>query len=72
VSWVGASIFTSGLVTNLDSASDRVTAGDVGAQADVRITVLVSQTLTFSVGYARAFGKDRAPSHETMVSLKIL
>lgn len=71
-SWVRASIFGSGLVTNLDSAQDRVTAGNVGIQADLRLTVLVQQPLTLSVGYARAFVRNGPGSDETMVSLKIL
>ncbi|HXF59812.1 MAG TPA: hypothetical protein VN539_08300, partial [Candidatus Saccharimonadales bacterium] len=71
-SYVRASVFTTGLVTNLDSASDRVTAGNLGAQADLKFTVLVQHPFTLSVGYARAFGKNRPGSDETMVSLKIL
>jgi len=71
-SWVRCSVFGSGLVTNLDSASDRVSAGSVGIQADVRFTVLVQQPLTLSVGYARAFVRNQDGSDETMVSLKIL
>ena len=71
-SWARASIFTSGLVANLDDAPDRVTAGNVGVQADLRFTVLVQQPLTLSVGYARAFARYRSGSDETMVSLKIL
>ena len=71
-SYIRTSIFATGLVTNLDSGEDRVTAGSIGAQADLRMTVLVQQPLMLSFGYARAFGKDRPRSHETMVSLKIL
>ena len=72
ISWVRASVFAGGLITNLDRSGDRVTAADVGAQADVRITVLVQQPLTFSVGYARAFVRGQAGSDETVISLKIL
>jgi hypothetical protein len=71
-SYVRTSIFSTGLVTNLDSREDRVTAGSIGAQADLRITVLVNQPLMLSFGYARAFLKDGPRSDETMVSLKIL
>lgn len=69
---IRTSLFAGGLVTNLDSASDRVTTADLGAQADLRLTLLVHQPLTLSWGYARAFGKYRRASDEWMVSLKIL
>jgi hypothetical protein len=69
---VRASIFGSGLMTNLDAGPDRITAGNVGIQADLRLTVLVQIPLTLSVGYARAFVRNSSGSDETMVSLKIL
>jgi hypothetical protein len=69
---IRTSLFAGGLVTNLDRSSDRVTTGDLGAQADLRLTLLVQQPLTLSWGYARAFGKNRRTSDEWMVSLKIL
>jgi hypothetical protein len=67
-----ASLFTAGILTNIDRSPDRITAGDVGAQADLRLTILVQQPLTLSWGYARAFGHQRRMSDEWMISLKIL
>jgi hypothetical protein len=69
---IRTSLFAGGLITNLDSSSDRVTTADVGAQADLRLNLLVLQPLTLSWGYARAFGRNRRASDEWMVSLKIL
>ena len=71
-SWLRTSLFGGGLVTNLDRSPDRETLGTVGIQSDLRLTVLVQQPLTLSWGYARAFGKNRRPSDEWMVSLKVL
>ncbi len=71
-SWVRTSLFGGGIVTNIDRSADRVTAGTLGLQSDLRLTVLVQQQLTLSWGYARAFGKSRRASDEWMVSLKIL
>ena len=70
--WLRASLFGGGIVTDLDDASERATVGHVGAQADLRLTLLVQQPLMLSCGYARAFGRYRRLSDEWMVSLKIL
>jgi hypothetical protein len=70
--WVRTSLFGGGIVTNMDRSPDRVTAGTIGAQADLRLTLLVQQPLTLSWGYARAFVRGRGRSDEWMVSLKIL
>ncbi len=70
--WVRTSLFGGGIVTNMDRAADRVTAGTFGIQSDLRLTLLVQQPLTLSWGYARAFGRSRRASDEWMVSLKIL
>jgi hypothetical protein len=66
------SIFAGGIVTNMDRSSDRATLGDLGAQMDLRLTMLAQQPLTLSWGYARAFERNRRVSDEWMVSLKIL
>ena len=70
--WLRASLFGGGIVTNMDDPSERTTFGNAGAQADLRLTMLVQQPLTLSWGYARAFGRHRRMSDEWMVSLKIL
>ena len=70
--WTRASIFGGGIVTNMDRSSERRTLATLGAQADLRLTLLVQQPLTVSCGYARAYEKHRRWSDEWMVSLKIL
>jgi hypothetical protein len=71
-SYLRTSIFGGGIATNLDRPSDRLTIGNLGAQMDLRLTLLVQQPLTLSWGYARAFTRSSSPSDEWMVSLKIL
>ena len=71
-SWVRLSLFGSGLETNLDDGPTRRRLADVGAQADLRLQLLTQSPLTLSVGWARAFEKGESPSHEWMVSLKVL
>jgi hypothetical protein len=70
--WIRTSLFAGGLLTNLDAAAARRTAGDLGAQADVRFQLLTQQPLTLSFGYARAFLRRSASDDEWMVSLKVL
>jgi WD40-like Beta Propeller Repeat len=70
--WARTSLFTSGLVTDLDAGAARRALANVGAQVDVRFTVLSALDMTLSAGYAVAFegGARRRP--EAMVSLKLL
>lgn len=87
-SWARASIFASGLVTNLDCtgrceegvlvtdrggpASARRTIKNVGTQVDVQFTVLSHMDMTLSFGYALAFERKEPRKNEFMASLKIL
>ncbi|MGE5178104.1 MAG: TolB family protein [Bacteroidota bacterium] len=70
--WLRASVFASGLVTNLDDASVREEAADLGVQADLRLQLLTQSPLTLSAGYARAVRRGAEGTGEWMVSLKIL
>ena len=70
--WLRASLFAGGLVTNLDDADSRATAADVGIQADLRLQLFTVSPLTLSAGYARAFRRGGPGDDEWMVSLKIL
>ena len=70
--WARVSLFSSGLVTNLDAAAERRTLGNAGAQIDVRLQLLTQQPLTLSAGYARSFERRDSADDEWMVSLKIL
>jgi hypothetical protein len=69
--WLRPAIFAGGLVTNMDAAAVRRRAADIGAQIDVRFSMLSALDLTLSVGAAAAFEGGRT-SRETMISLKIL
>jgi hypothetical protein len=50
----------------------RRTVTDLGAQLDVRLSMLSALDLTLSVGQAFAFESGRPTRHEFMASLKIL
>jgi len=71
-SWLQLSLFTTGLVTNVDRATGRDRWADAGAQADVRMQFLTLQPLTLSFGYARAWHRHRFAGDEWMASLKLL
>lgn len=71
-SWARLSLFSTGIVTNMDSDDYRQELANVGSQLDFRFQLLSHLRLTFSVGYAAAFEKDRKPTDEFMISLKLL
>jgi hypothetical protein len=72
VAWARMSLFTSGLVTEMDRTGDRRILANVGTQVDLRLSLMIQQPLTLSFGYARAFEARRFLDDEWMVSLKIL
>lgn len=72
VNYARASLFSTALVTNMDSKQDRRSLLDVGAQVDFRVIMLFNLKLTFSVGYAAAIERDQRMTDELMFSLKIL
>jgi hypothetical protein len=70
--WARPALFASGIVTDMDASATRRALVTVGAQVDVRLTILSALDLTLSGGYAVAF-EDGAPRRpEAMVSLKLL
>jgi hypothetical protein len=69
--WSRLSLFSSGIVGNIGSASDRQKYVNAGAQLDFRIVLFSYMNSTFSVGYAAAAGKDGNVSGEFMISLKL-
>ncbi len=71
-SWLRTSFFSAALSTNPGSPLDRRTLADAGLQCDLRLIALSQQPFTLSAGYARAFERHRAPTHEWMVSFKVL
>ena len=70
--WLRPAIFVTGLATNLDDADVRRRVGNIGAQADIRISALSSLDFTLSLGGAVAFEEGYKARREFMVSLKVL
>ena len=70
--WARLSLFSSGIVTNIDAEQYRRRLMNIGGQVDVRLVTWSLLNSTFSFGYAVAFEKYDKPSTELMVSLKIL
>ena len=70
--WLRPAVFVTGLVTNLDDDGLRRTVGNVGAQADIRISALSALDFTLSFGGAVAFEDGYKARREFMVSLKVL
>jgi hypothetical protein len=70
--WLRLALFSSGIVTNMESDAYRSRIANVGAQLNLKIVIFSSLESTFSVGYARAMQRGLSPSEETMISLKIL
>lgn len=71
-SWARLSLFSSGLMINLDNELPRDYFANVGAQLDFRFQLLSHLRLTASLGYALAARKHYRHSDELMISLKVL
>jgi hypothetical protein len=70
--WARISLFGSGITTNIDSDLYRTKAANLGAQLDIRFTLLSNMRMTLSTGYAVAVQDDERRSDEFMFSVKIL
>jgi hypothetical protein len=70
--WARPALFTSGIVTNVDSETQSRKLISVGGQIDFQIVLFSMLKSTFSVGYAVAAEDERRAQKEFMVSLKIL
>jgi hypothetical protein len=71
-SWIRPAVFTTALVTNPDSAAERVEAYNVGLQLDLQLHVLHRLPMMLSFGYAKGFEGDGQGEDELMLSLKVL
>jgi hypothetical protein len=71
-SWLRPAVFASLLGTNLDAAAVRQTQTSVGAQLDLRMTVLNTVDLTLSGGAAVLRRPDGSTRRELMASLTLL
>ncbi|MGH8222848.1 MAG: hypothetical protein ACREQZ_07725, partial [Woeseiaceae bacterium] len=72
LSWARPAVFATALVTGVDSSESLQDVYSLGAQIDLRFTVLSRMDMTLSLGYAVADGQNVDRSDEIMVSLKIL
>ena len=70
-SWLRIAVFTTFLYTDFDNDEFKSRIGNVGAQLDLRLSMLSRLSLTVSAGYARAFEKGYRPADEFMVSVKL-
>jgi hypothetical protein len=70
-SWARTSLFASGLVANMDAEAPRRELMSVGAQVDLRMTLLNHRELTLSGGYAVSLESGRQSRDEAMISLKL-
>jgi hypothetical protein len=72
--WLRPAVFATGLWTdaNRQNASDRNVYANVGAQIDLKFSVLHWYEMTLSAGYAAGFRGSRRSGDEWMISLKIL
>ena len=66
------SIFSSGIVANVDDELTRRNVENIGAQINFKVIIFSNLESTLSFGYAFAFETHQRPTKEFMVSLKIL
>jgi hypothetical protein len=72
LTWLRSSVFAAGLWTEPGNATLRQDFASVGAQGDLRFTILHRYEMTLSVGYAVGYESGRRNGDEWMVSLKII
>jgi len=70
--WADLSLFTTGLVTDVDDRAARRTLASAGAQLDVRLVTLSHLQSTLSIGYAMAFETGAPLRSAGMFSFKIM
>lgn len=72
LSWARPALFATTLVTNVDDDVLKRNVHDVGAQIDLRFTMMSRLDMTLSIGYAVGFGDGVDSADEYMLSLKIM
>jgi hypothetical protein len=72
VTWARLALFSSVLVTNLDSSERQDEIYNAGLQTNFKMVLFSSLESTLSVGYAQAYMAGEKPADEFMASLKIL
>lgn len=71
-SWARPEVFVGALGTDLDNATYRHSAADIGAQIDLQLHVMHRQPMMLSAGVARGFGGGGLATTEFMLSLQVL
>ena len=72
LAWLRPAVFATGLWTEPGNSSLRQNYANVGAQADLRFSILHWYDMTLSAGYAIGYQGGRRAGSEWMVSLKIM
>jgi hypothetical protein len=72
LTWLRPAVFATALWTDPEDAGRRRDFADVGAQLDLRFTLLHWYDMTLSLGYAGGFQGGRQSGSEWMISLKIM
>jgi len=72
LNWLRTSVFAAGLWTEPTNPSQRKDYESLGAQVDLRFSVLHWSNMTLSAGYAVGFQGGRRTGTEWMLSLKIM
>jgi hypothetical protein len=70
--WADLSLFTTGLMTDVDDAAARRTLASAGAQIDFRLVTLSHLESTVSAGFAVARERDGPTTSAFLFSLKIM
>ena len=72
LTWLRPAVFASALWTDPERSAHRKDYANIGAQVDLRFSVLHWYDMTLSAGYAVGFREGKRSGSEWMVSLKIL
>jgi len=70
--WADLSLFSTGLLTDVDDAAARRTLASAGAQLDFRLVTLSHLESTLSLGFAVERERTGPPGHAFMFSFKIM
>lgn len=70
--WLRTALFSTAIITDMDSPEERRSLLNVGSQLDLRLIMLSHLNMTISLGYAAAFEKGKEATTELMLSLKVL
>lgn len=72
LSWLRASLFAGGLMTDVGDSEYEETYGTLGVQVDLYFTIVHRLSMTLSLGYAQGYIDGSKYDDEIMLSLKIL